>query len=65
MNGHHKHRSVDLFYTQIQRGYYNYYIVLCVSCIQDMNRHDKQRSVEFYIIEILKKNDQFFISLEP
>ena len=33
-----------------------------ISCIQEMNEHDKQRLVEFYKFKILK-NDQFLSAL--
>ena len=52
MNGHIKQRLVVLFYTQIHR-------LLQLLCIQEMNRHDEQCLVEFYIIKILKNMINF------
>ena len=58
MNGQIKQRLGELLHTEMYRLLQLLYSTL--SCIQERNEHDKQRSVEFYMFKILK-NDQFII----
>ena len=48
MNGHIKQRLGELLRTQMYRLLQLLYSTL--SCIQEVNEHDKQRSVEFFNI---------------
>ena len=65
MNGHIKQSLVELIHT---RGSANCslltyrqlqsFIVSTISCIQEINKHDKQRLVEFYKFKILNKYEK-------
>ena len=52
MKGHIKQHLGELLHTEMYRLLQLLYSTL--SCIQEMNEHDKQRSVEFYKFKILK-----------
>ena len=61
MKGHNKQRLGELLHTEMYRLLHLLYSIL--SCIQEMNEHDRQRSVEFYKFKILK-NRSIFVSLD-